>query len=270
MASAPTARATHTDWTTIALLAAMYTLFIGNFVVFQLAPGPLWLHVLLSTAAIHISFTIWHEAVHKNASSRRWVCDAIGVLGIFPYMAPYYVEAWFHLQHHTLLNQDDDPNRIYTDGPFWQIGFRYLRILKYARDRMAKDPRTRGEKVADAVPVALIVALYALAFANGMLLDVVLLWFVPLVFSKVLMDWYINYLPHVGLPAQRFGGTRIIDLAWFTPFVLGHNYHAIHHLWPDVPWHRYRSVFREKLDYLREHGVPIERRLLGYGPAARD
>jgi len=43
--------------------------------------------------------------------------------------------------------------------------------------------------------------------------------------------------------------------------VLGHNYHAIHHLWPNVPWHRYREVFRERLDLLRKNGVPIEHRV---------
>jgi beta-carotene hydroxylase len=80
------------------------------------------------------------------------------------------------------------------------------------------------------------------------------------------MDWYINYLPHVGLPAGRFRGTRIIDVPWLTPLVMGHNYHAIHHLWPALPWHRYRGVFVEEKAYLRERGVPIEHRVLGYGP----
>ena len=72
------------------------------------------------------------------------------------------------------------------------------------------------------------------------------------------MDWYINYLPHVGLPPHRFHGTRIVDVPWLTIALVGHNYHAIHHLWPTIPWHRYHATFREKLDYLREHGVPIQ------------
>ena len=55
------------------------------------------------------------------------------------------------------------------------------------------------------------------------------------------MDWYINWLPHAGLPPDRYRGTRIVDVAWLTPLVLGHNYHAIHHLWPNLPWHRYRA-----------------------------
>ena len=60
-------------------------------------------------------------------------------------------------------------------------------------------------------------------------------------------------------------GTRIIDVPWLTPLVLGHNYHAIHHLWPRIPWHRYPSTFTHKRSYLEEHGVPIEQRVPGLG-----
>jgi fatty acid desaturase len=79
--------------------------------------------------------------------------------------------------------------------------------------------------------------------------------------SKLIMDWYINYLPHVGLPPHRFRGTRIIDVPWLTVVLLGHTHHAIHHLWPAIPWHRYRATFEQKRDYLREHEIPIETRI---------
>ena len=52
-------------------------------------------------------------------------------------------------------------------------------------------------------------------------------------------------------------------VAWFTPLVLNHNYHAVHHLWPTVPWYQYRKIYEKKLEYLKQHGVPIERRVFG-------
>jgi len=268
MASDPTPAVRELDLPTLALLLGMYALFVGNFALYAKAPLPLPLHVLISVVALHIAFTIWHEGVHRNLSSSKWLNDAVGILGIFPYSTPYFLQKWIHLQHHTYLNQPKDPNAIYTDGPFATIFFRYPRIVLFLRDRIGDDPRSQGQKLADAIPVAVILAIYAIAAWKGFFLDVVLLWFVPLVIAKVVMDWYVNYLPHVGLGTGRFRGTRVIDVPWLTPLVLGHNYHAIHHLWPALPWHRYRSVFREKEDYLRENGVPIEHRVVGFAPHA--
>jgi len=259
--SGPSARAGLADGRTLLTLAAMYTLLIGNFALHAWRPLPLALHVLVSGVAIHLAFTVWHEAVHRNVSTRAAINTAVGVLGMFPYMTPYFMQRWIHLQHHARLNEPDDPNFVYIDGPFWRIFARYPRALGYARTLLARDPRTRGERVSDLLGVLAVAAIFAAAGLAGALGDVLLLWLLPLVLAKIAMDWYINYLPHVGLPAHRYHGTRVVDVGWLTPLVLGHNYHAIHHLWPNVPWHRYRQVFRERLDALRRHGVPIEHRV---------
>lgn len=249
------------DWPTLAVLAAMYVVLIGNHALYWTAPLPLLVHILVSAAAIHLAFTIWHEAVHHNAAGSVRANDVIGVVGMFPYMTPYFMQKWIHLQHHARLNERDDPNFIYTDGPFWQIALRYPRALAYAKRVLRQDPRSRGERIADAAFLVGVAAVYGLAWWQGVLVDVLLLWFVPVVIAKVVMDWYINYLPHVGLPPDRFLGTRVIDVPWLTPLVLAHNYHAIHHLWPTIPWHGYRAIFKRKLDYLKQHGVPIEHRV---------
>ena len=266
MAPAPSPPASTPDLPTIALLLGMYGLLLGNFALYWSAPLPLLVHILIGALAIHLAFTVWHESVHRNISGVKWLNDAVGILGIFPYMTPYFLQKWIHLQHHSYLNQPRDPNVIYTDGPFATILFRYPRIIAFLRDRIGDDPRSRAEKTADTLPLLLVFGIYGVAAWRGVVLDVVLLWFVPVVIAKVVMDWYVNYLPHVGLPAGRFLGTRIIDVPWFTPLVIGHNYHAIHHLWPALPWHRYKGVFHEEIDYLREHGVPIEHHLFGYKP----
>jgi fatty acid desaturase len=246
------------DWPTVAVLAGMYVVLVGNHLLYWTAPLPLVVHVLLSAVAIHLAFTIWHEAVHGNVSRRSWVNDVVGVVGMFPYMTPYFMQKWIHLQHHARLNERDDPNYVYIDGPFWKIPLRYPRALGYARQVLERDPRGRGERLSDTGFLATVAGVYALAWWYGVLADVLLLWFVPVIIAKVVMDWYINYLPHVGLPPDRYLGTRIVDVPWLTPLVLVHNYHAIHHLWPTIPWHRYRAVFERKRGYLREHGVPIE------------
>jgi len=252
-----------TDWPTLLVLLGMYGVLVGNFVLYWSSPLPLMVHIFLSTLAVHLAFTIWHEAVHRNVSSRTWVNNLVGVVGMFPYMTPYFMQKWIHLQHHARLNERDDPNVIYTDGPFWTIPLRYPRALRYAGKVMRQDPRSKAEKVADTLSLCTVAGVYAVAWWLGVLLDVLLLWLLPFALAKLIMDWYINYLPHVGLPAHRFWGTRVVNVPWLTPLILCHNYHAIHHLWPSIPWHRYPTIFMQKLQYLREHGVPIEHNVLG-------
>jgi fatty acid desaturase len=250
------------DVPTLLLLLAMYALLGGNVALHALSPLHPVVHVAIGAAAIHLAFTIWHEAVHGTASRQRRVNDAIGVLGMLPYMTPYFMQRWVHLEHHHKLNQADDPNHVYTDGPLLTLPLRYPRALGYARKLLSSDPRTRGERLSDLGTTALVGAAYVAALVTGHLADILFLWFLPVVVAKLVMDWYINYLPHRGLPPDRFLGTRIIDIGWFTPLVLSHNYHAVHHLWPTVPWHRYRHVYRKKLEYLRSHGVPVSQSLL--------
>jgi beta-carotene hydroxylase len=246
------------DWQTLLLLCAMWALLVGNFALYRAAPLPLLLHVLVSAVAIHLAFTIWHEAAHRNVSRRLWVNHAIGLIGMFPYMTPFFMQKWIHLQHHARLNEPDDPNAIYAGGSFLTLPLRYLPALRYAREVLRHDPRPRAERVADACFLVTLASVWAAALWLGVFQDLLLLWFLPLVLAKGVMDWYINWLPHVGLPADRFLGTRVVDVGWLTPLILGHNYHAIHHLWPRIPWHRYHAVFEDQLDYLRQHGVPIE------------
>lgn len=251
------------DWPTLLLLAAMYTLLIGNFALYRTQPLPLFAHVLVAALAIHLAFTIWHEAVHRNVFSSVWANNVVGMLGMFPYMTPYFMQKWIHLQHHARLNEPEDPNRIYADGSLWSLPSRYPRALGYARKLLGADPREPWQRRADLVFVLAVAAAYAAALWSGLFLEALLLWALPVVIAKLVMDAYINYLPHVGLPPDRYRGTRVVDVAWFTPLVLAHNYHAIHHLWPTIPWHGYRAVFRDKLPELRRHGVPIETRVFG-------
>ena len=84
------------------LLLAQWTLFAGNFAVYFSNPLPLWVHLPIGVLAIHFAFTIWHEAAHGSVSSEAWVNRVVGVLGMFPYMTPFFTQQHVHLEHHRL------------------------------------------------------------------------------------------------------------------------------------------------------------------------
>ena len=249
------------DVPTLLLLAAMYALLAGNAALYYTAPLHPLAHVAIGALAIHLAFTIWHEAVHGTVSGDPRTNEIVGVLGMLPYMTPFFLQRWLHLEHHRRLNQPDDPNFVYTEGLYLTLPFRYPRLLAHARRLLPSDPRTRRQRLSDTATTALVLGVLVAAVATGRLVDFAVLWFAPVVVAKLVMDWYINYLPHRGLDPDDFRGTRITAVGWLTPLVLNHNYHAVHHIWPTIPWHRYREIYRNKIDHLIRHGVPIEYRV---------
>lgn len=250
------------DRNTLLLLLLQWLVFAGNVTAAIRDPLPAWLHVAIGILPVHVAFTIWHEAAHGTVSNRRWINNAVGILGMFPYMTPYFIQRAVHLDHHKYLNEPGrDPNEIYAGGPFWQLPLRYLRLFAHARRAVADDPRTRAMRISDYASLAVVASAYGVMIWQGWWLALFCAWLLPFAIAKVVMDWYINYLPHVGLPPDRFKGTRIIDVRWLTPLILFHNYHAIHHLWPTIPWHAYLARYRDRLAYLKQNGVPIEARV---------
>jgi len=252
------------DGTTLLLLFVQWVVFVGNFAAYWQDPLPWWAHSLIGVVPVHLAFTIWHEAAHGTISNRKWLNNGAGIAGMFPYTTPYFMQRLVHLEHHKFLNiAKKDPNQIYADGPFWQMPFRYVRTIGYARRMLQDDPRSPAMRASDISVGGITIGILGVGLLSGHFLDLVVLWLLPVVIGKVIMDWYVNYLPHVGLPAHRFLGTRILDVRWLTPLVLSHNYHAVHHLWPTIPWHRYIETFHTRLDYLVENGVPIEKQFFG-------
>ncbi len=130
------------DWRTLALCALMYLLLAGNAALYFSARLPIALHFAVSVLAIHLAFTIWHEAAHGTVLRGKLGNNIVGVIAMFPYMTPFFMQKWIHIEHHRKLNEEADPNLIYLDGSFITIPLRYLRALSYARQVLASDPRS--------------------------------------------------------------------------------------------------------------------------------
>jgi fatty acid desaturase len=93
----------------------------------------------------------------------------------------------------------------------------------------------------------------------GSFWDAFWLWFVAsqigIFYLVVLFQW----LPHFPFERQdRFGATRVNRFPGSSMLLLMQDHHLIHHLYPTVPWYRYRAVFRELRPYLEQHDAIIQ------------
>ena len=90
---------------------------------------PMWLGVVGNTVFLYALYTVVHEAVHANISSRRknlrWIDPLAGIIACAPLWLNYHQHKRQHMAHHAHTNEDDDPD-IYARGSF--LGWVFLRL----------------------------------------------------------------------------------------------------------------------------------------------
>jgi fatty acid desaturase len=138
---------------------------------------------------------------------------------------------------------------------------RYLRGIREYR----RFYRTRAVPPAyrrwDALGKGAVLGVVGAAVGAGLGPVVIAVWIVPKAVTMFVHAWYVNYLPHRDRPVGRFTSTRVIDARWLQPLTLFHNYHGLHHVYPAIPWHRYRHAFETARHHLVSHGLPVEHTL---------
>jgi ring-1,2-phenylacetyl-CoA epoxidase subunit PaaE len=238
-------------------------LFAGGIALFAgstaLAVADVWpwpISVALNAIAAYALFTVAHDAAHRSVSSieavNTWL-GRIATAGFAPH-ASFSVWRFIHMQHHLFTNEDDgrDPDHYTERGPRWQLPLRFLTVdLYYLVFYLPKlGGRPRAEKVELAVTWTLLAGGLALAIATGHIVEVLLLYFLPIRLAILWLGFAFDYLPHNGLAAtaatdkfratrNRVGLERLV-----TPLLLYQNYHLVHHLHPLIPFHRYIAVWR--------------------------
>ena len=250
------------DWPTLGLCVLMWTGLVVNFwwasAIVEWTLAAALVHIALGTFFLNMSFTIWHEAAHGTVFKSRLANDILGVIGAWPAMLPYFTVRRDHVLHHEHVNDPErDPDFWFLEGSIWSLPLRYPSGVKRALKVVDRAGSPEWEKRADRASFVLVVIAIVLGAWLTSPLVVLTTWLLPKGFAMWIHAWYVNVLPHRGLPAERYLDTRIVVSRWLTPLMLCHNYHGIHHVWMTVPWHRYPKVFRAKRSFLEDRKVPI-------------
>jgi omega-6 fatty acid desaturase (delta-12 desaturase) len=210
------------------------------------------------------SFGLMHEAVHGASAKNKLLNDCVGfVSGAFCFL-PYWTWRQSHLEHHYWTgNIEKDPVMVLLVAfPrfskrlqsffnfFWNRWFPVLTVIQLsvfwlisARMLIAQ-PKTPRMVLSLLLPVVLWGALFVFASANFILGAIL-----PTVALYMLTIEVVNFPHHLQLP--QYGGETKLPIweqhktarsclypRWFARLVvLNFNYHAEHHMFPEVPWY---------------------------------
>lgn len=230
---------------------------------------PMWLGAVGNTVGIYAIYTVVHEAVHANISSRkkslRWVDTVAGIVACAPLWLNYHQHKRQHMVHHAHTNEDVDPD-IYARGGFWGWLFHRLPMTLLAYFNPVQQYRDclrfrlpRREIVYTGVSFTAYWAVVIALLAAGYWRELLVLWLVPWWIGQTVMLSFFTWTPHFDHhETGRYRNTRVTEFPGATFLLQGQNYHLIHHMLPAIPYYRYKAAFDEMRPILEQHGVRIE------------
>jgi beta-carotene hydroxylase len=223
----------------------------------------------------YVAYTALHEAAHGSVSGSRqdlrWVNELVGYLSGLVLGIPLTAHRHEHLAHHRHTNDPEaDPDFVLSDltrSPLAAVraaakaiiqNYSYYRKHRWGLGNASQNRNFCLEVVAIVgVRVAIVLAtdpVTALAlFLVAGLGGTVLLGFL---FANLVHNPYQAVGRYVDTSTIIAAGPINTVMTWLWLF---QNYHSIHHLFPRVPFYRYRELFDAIEPIMLARGAPIYR-----------
>lgn len=247
------------SWITISLFITITVSFISATLLAINGEIPITYAMIVNAIVVYIAYTIVHEAAHGLVCSNRIMNRVIGTIALsFITITPFFSTYRFlHLTHHKYINDPEkDPDYFCGSGPKWMLPFRWMVMdMAYVTNYFTMGYytiRPTMEKVEFWVSVMFGSCVLAAIITHGYLVEFILLYFIPTRIGLLFLALLFDYLPHyphsITNQQNRFQATNNrVGLEWLlTPLFLGQNYHLTHHLYPNVPFYRYRKLWLAK------------------------
>ncbi len=267
-------------WPTVLLLVALIAIEVGVIAAWAVGVMPVLAGLLINSVASYGLYTVVHEAVHGSISNRdpkyaRWdsLCGNIAGQLILVNFAGHRSS---HLRHHAHTNTDRDPD-IAAKGPLAALPIKWLasnvilvlvalpggvQLASALKRRLGGDATSSSDdssllaKQSWAARVGVLAVLISIPL--DAVVPVAVLWIIPARLTFLYLLFFFVWLPHFPYEhTERFRNTRITLFPGSTWLLLQQDRHLIHHLYPSIPWHRYRAAHRELASLLDERGAVV-------------
>lgn len=260
-------------WPTVMLGCAV---FAGYFTTPLLVANeilPLFVALPIMVLLTYAAYTVMHEAAHGSINgsqtSLRWLNELMGYLAGLVFMVPLTAHRHEHLAHHRNTNDpENDPD--YPVSGISESGLRAVKITLsllwsnyqyYIKHRWSCAPKSQNLRFC--LEIVFAVGVRLAFMAQGLWFEGFVLFFLGGLGGAVLLMYLFAYLPHRPYnTTERYENTATFVI----PGVFGtlvtvlwgfQNYHSIHHLFPRVPFYKYRAVFDDIEETMAAKRAPV-------------
>ncbi len=258
-------------WPTLLLLVGCVAIYAACIWHLITAPTFSWWALAGISLCTYATYTPLHDAVHGAVTGmsveRRWINEWVGYVAAHCVGISFTAHRRSHLKHHRSTNHpDEDPDMPYSANTTAGLAAVWIKAVPkewvFAASFEHFTDAEKGVMRREFAAIILSRLLILLLCANlGVTLITLLLG--QVIGNAVLVTlfaWSVHH-PHTEQERMktttvyqaRSGLDTLLTLAW-----IYQNYHAIHHLYPKVPFFRYRRLYRALEPYLLESGVPVK------------
>ena len=204
------------------------------------------------------AYTPMHEAVHGNIGGNRklnWLDKVIGYL-MAPIVAiPFTSHQKEHFAHHKHTNGEGDPDvhiKNLFDSPkdFLKAT---IAVIK-TQNAYVWNTFTKAE-----IGVSLGWRLLFIYFTGLISIPVLLFGWFGGAFLTIFLLSYLPHQPYENTKRWENTNIKLFPIQWVENLIFQHNLHAVHHLFPRIPFYNYRKVFEKIEPSMRIKKTPIVR-----------
>jgi len=259
-------------WPTAALLVSCVMIYLACVAHLLTDPAFSWWALAGIGFCTYAIYTPLHDAVHGAVTGmsleRRWITEWTGYIAAHFLGISFTAHRRSHLKHHRSTNHPvEDPDIVLSAASAFQLVLAWLKgVPKEWLFALSFEHFTDAEKASVRREYAAIILtrLLLLVLCADLGTTLATLLCGQLIGNAVLVTLFAWSVHHPHTEQERMKTTTVYQarsgLDTAMTLIWGYqNYHAIHHLYPKVPFFRYRTLYRALEPYLLESGVPVKR-----------